>query len=149
MKVYADTSFLVSLYSPDAHSIIAAREIQRLDPIVMLTPLGELELANALELRIFRKEATAAAIRAAQTKIREHVGAGFFSFQPMPPAVYERALRMARRHTARLGVRTLDILHVACAALLEAERFLTFDDRQRRLARAVLLKTGPEEQRGR
>ena len=40
------------------------------------------------------------------------------------------------RHAARLGARTLDSLHVACALELRAERFWTFDERQKRLARA-------------
>jgi hypothetical protein len=113
-----------------------------LNPVVLLTSLGELELANALELRIFRKEATSTAVRTVQRRIQEHVEAGFFSLQPMPLAAYERARRMARRHTAQLGVRTLDILHVTCAILLGAERFLTFDERQRKLAQGEGLRVG-------
>lgn len=140
MKVFADTSFLVSLYSPDVHSARAAAEIKRLTPVVLLTPLGELELANALELRIFRKEAAASTMRTVQAKFQEHVQTGFFSLQPMPLTTYERARRMARRHTAQLGVRTLDILHVACAVLMQAEKFLTFDERQRELAQREGLK---------
>jgi predicted nucleic acid-binding protein len=114
--------------------------VRLLNPVVLLTPLGELELTHALELRIFRKEATATAIRTAQGRIQEHVQAGFFSVQAMPMTAYERARRMARRHSAQLGVRTLDILHVACAILLEGERFLTFDQRQRKLAQAEGLR---------
>ena len=60
MKVYADSSFLVALYSPDVHSTRAARHMTRLRGELVVTVLGELELYNALELRIFRKEATAA-----------------------------------------------------------------------------------------
>jgi len=37
--------------------------------------------------------------------------------------------------------RDLDTLHVASALELKAERFWTFDERQKRLARAVGLKT--------
>jgi predicted nucleic acid-binding protein len=133
---------LVSLYSPDAHSARAAHIVRRLNPVVLLTPLGELELANALELRLFRKEANPTAIHTAQTMIQEHVQAGFFSLRGMPMTAYERARRMARRHSAQLGVRTLDILHVTCAILLRAERFLTFDERQRKLALAEGLKVG-------
>jgi predicted nucleic acid-binding protein len=42
---------------------------------------------------------------------------------------------------ARLGVRSLDTLHVASALELRAEGFWTFDERQKRLARAVGVKT--------
>jgi predicted nucleic acid-binding protein len=142
LKVYADTSFLVSLYSPDMHSAQAAALMQRLAPVVLLTPVGEMELTNALELRVFRKDATGVAIRAAQAKIQQHVQAGFFSPQAMPLTVYARAENLARKRTSQLGVGTLDILHVACALLLRAERFLTFDERQRNLAQREGLKVG-------
>ena len=37
-------------------------------------------------------------------------------------------------------MRILDTLHVACAIELKAERFWTFDERQRKLAKAAGLK---------
>jgi predicted nucleic acid-binding protein len=52
-----------------------------------------------------------------------------------------------RRHqkndvcATRMGTRARDILHVASALLLRAERILTFDDRQRQLAHAEGLAT--------
>ncbi len=46
-----------------------------------------------------------------------------------------------RRYGPKLGVRTLDSLHVACALELKAERFWTFDERQAKLARVEGLKT--------
>lgn len=142
MKVYADTSFLVSLYSPDVHSTSAAATIARLRPAVFLTPLGELELLNALQLRVFRKEATAYEIRLAGAQLQEHIASGFFSQQAMPVSVYERARQISRRRTVTLGLRMLDILHVASAKLLNGDRFLTFDQRQERLAKAEGLRLG-------
>jgi len=41
----------------------------------------------------------------------------------------------------RLGVRTLDTLHVACALQFNAERFWTFDERQAKLAKVTGLKS--------
>jgi hypothetical protein len=35
----------------------------------------------------------------------------------------------------KLGCRTLDVLHVACACELAADHFLSFDQRQKTLAR--------------
>ncbi len=139
MTVYADTSFLVSLYFSDAHSAIAARALQA-KPTICLTPLIELELINALELALFRRWAEASAIRASLAAFRQDIERGVYSLKPMPDAAYELAARIARRRSARLGTRTLDILHVASALLLQAGRFLTFDARQRRLARAEGLK---------
>jgi len=38
------------------------------------------------------------------------------------------------RSTLRLGCRTLDILHVACAIQLKVVSFVSYDERQRSLA---------------
>lgn len=136
MKVYADTSFLVALYSPDTHSTRAAAQMARLRGEVILTVLGELELVNALRLRVFRKEATEKEIQRAQVQLEEHLRQGVFLPREMPGAVYERSQRIARKRTVALGLRTLDILHVASALLLRADRFWTFDRRQCALAAA-------------
>ena len=141
MNAYADTGFLVSLYSLDTNSSRAASEIGRRNPTLLLTPLGELELANALELRVFRGEARASEVRTAQTRVREHIESGFFALQAMPVSVYGRAEQIARRRTSHLGLRTLDIIHVASALLLQAHLFLSFDRRQLELARAEGLRT--------
>lgn len=49
-------------------------------------------------------------------------------------------LRLSALHTEELGVRSVDILHVAAALVLGLEVFLTFDTRQRALARLAGLK---------
>lgn len=141
MNAYADTSFLVSLYSLDANSMQAALDVNRLKPTFQLTPLGELEVMNALELQIFRKERTRIEVNAARATFAEHIASAFFILHPMPENVYARAQQIARRYGSRLGVRTLDILHVTSALLLRAEMFLSFDLRQLNLARALGLKT--------
>jgi predicted nucleic acid-binding protein len=64
------------------------------------------------------------------------VQAGFFSAAGIPVTAYELSQRIAFRQTAATGVRTLDILHVASALLLRAEKFWTFDARQAKLAEA-------------
>jgi predicted nucleic acid-binding protein len=43
--------------------------------------------------------------------------------------------RRLSAETPRLGCRTMDILHVACAVEIGASAFLTFDKRQAELAR--------------
>lgn len=42
--------------------------------------------------------------------------------------------------TAKLGTRTLDVLHVATALALGAQRFVTYDTRQAALVKAVKLR---------
>lgn len=112
----------------------------RLRGALLMTQLGEVELCNALELRVFRKEATATEIRRALTEFEEHIRGGVFELKAMPASAYQRARQITRKHTAVLGVRTLDILHVAAALLLGAERFWTFDQRQLELAKAEGLR---------
>ena len=96
-----------------------------------------MELANAIELRVFRREITAAQAKLALADLTGDLTRGVFHSVPTPPSVYEEALRLARRHTAALGARTLDILHVAEALKLGAAIVYTFDRRQAQLARAA------------
>lgn len=74
-------------------------------------------------------------------KLVSHIEQGVFRTVEMPATVYETAHTLSRRHTAKLGARTLDILHVAMALELGAPAFYTFDRRQSRLAQAEGLVT--------
>jgi len=141
LKAYADTSLLVSLYSPDANSAAAARYIQHSRDIFLFTAFGELELTNALELRVFRRELAAAEVKRALAALSDDIAGGAFLVLPMGLPIYQKARQLARAHTRTLGTRTLDLLHVAAALALEAEAFYTFDERQRLLARAAGLRT--------
>jgi predicted nucleic acid-binding protein len=141
LSSYLDASLLTSLYAPDAHSV-AAREylLQAAGPFP-LTPFGEAELTNAIELRVFRREITAAQAQAALARLAAHIADAVFHAAPVPAAVYDVARQLSRRHTATLGTRTLDILHVAAALVLHADSFYTFDRAQAQLARAAGLAT--------
>ena len=139
MSVYADTSFLVSLYVLDVYcSRATARMKEALLPI-LVTPLGRLELLNALSLRLFRKELTLSQTETGRSLFEADVTEGIFILRSLPAAVYERAAAMSRRHTPKLGTRTLDVLHVASAVMLNAHTFYTFDRRQRTLAKREAL----------
>jgi predicted nucleic acid-binding protein len=54
--------------------------------------------------------------------------------------VFRRASKLACEHSSEIGCRSLDLLHVASALVLEATTFLTFDDRQALLARVTGLE---------
>jgi predicted nucleic acid-binding protein len=58
----------------------------------------------------------------------------------MPESVFDVCADLARRFGPKLGVRTLDSLHVASAVQLKAERFWIFDERHAKLAKAAGLK---------
>jgi predicted nucleic acid-binding protein len=141
LSAYADTSFLVSLYAPDVNSADASAFMQRTRLPLLLTPLGELELVNALHLRVFRRELSAVEVQSAVSIFRVDLEAGVFALKSLTVSAFERAKKIARAQTAELGTRTLDVLHVASALVLRAETFCTFDRRQAALARAEKLRT--------
>jgi predicted nucleic acid-binding protein len=54
--------------------------------------------------------------------------------QPSWPAVFSAALRLSTAHSRTLGTRTLDLLHIAAALIIQAEEFITGDERQAKAA---------------
>ena len=145
MSVYADTSFLVSLYVLDTNSEIAVVHMRRTALPILLNAFGEIELANAISLRLFRREISAPKAKAARALFQKDIAEGVLQIKPLTTNTFERAMRMARRRTPRLGTRTLDILHVASALELRAEFFYTFDRNQARLAKSEELPVHPEK----
>ncbi len=140
MTAYADTSFLASLYVLDGNSALAASRMTRAQLPLLITPLGELELTNAVALRLFRKEVSASQVKAALTLIRKDLQDGVLMVNALTASSFERAKQIARRQTPRLGTRTLELLHVASALILQADAFYTFDTRQAKLAAAEGLR---------
>jgi predicted nucleic acid-binding protein len=140
---YADTSFAVSLYVPDIHSSRAIAAMAKMKGAVLITALVEVELCNSIELRRFRKELTAREAKSASWAFEQDIQTGVFSVQPIPASAFENARRLARKHTASLGTRSLDLLHVASALTLGAATLYSFDVSQRKLAQAAGLTLGP------
>ncbi len=137
--VYADTSFLVSLYIQNANSVRAVADAPRLLPL-FFTPLAEHELRNAIRLCVFRRQITSGQREKALDDIESDKTAGVLHVVPLDwPKALKHAEVLGRKHTEGLGARGMDILHVASALALKAARFLTFDDRQRELARLARL----------
>jgi hypothetical protein len=82
---------------------------------------GELEVVNAMGLRIFRKEISAAQAQASLDDFEKDLRAKVFQLKPLPDQVFERARQLSRQTTAKLGTRTADLLHVATALELSAD----------------------------
>ena len=143
MNAYADTSFLISLYIEDANSAAADSLVRLYRPTFLLTPFGEAEFSNAVELRVFRAELTKSQARVVRDEFLSDLRAGVLHSEELGREVWQTARRLVRRRTARLGSRTLDVLHVATALVLKPDAFCTFDERQRRLARAERLRVLP------
>jgi predicted nucleic acid-binding protein len=139
---YLDSSALIKLYVLEADSDRVSAYTRALPHPVPFTHLHELEMKNALQLKRFRREAAARAVDASVQAIDEDFAAGVLSRPELNWFdVFRRAQELAFEHSPKIGCRSLDLLHVASAFLLEATTFLTFDDRQSRLARASGLKS--------
>lgn len=143
MKAYCDSSYLVSLYTPDANSKTAARLARRSDALI-LSPLCEIELLNALYLRVFRKQLSEAEARASQRAFNDDLANAVYAIQPLSPGVFAGAKHLSVEHTSRLGTRSLDILHIAAALEARVEFLYSLDAKQRKLAAQTGLPCLPE-----
>jgi predicted nucleic acid-binding protein len=141
MTAYADTGFLCSLYAPDVHTRKAVARMARQPLPLPFVWLHQLELRNALRLRVFRGEITSAQRDASLNTTLADLAGGVLVHIATPLAeVMTEAERLSALHSETIGSRSLDILHVASALVLGAADFLTFDQRQAALAKAAGLK---------
>jgi len=140
LRVYADSSFIVSIYVQSTHSV-HVDDLLRHQPLIYLTPFVLAEWAHALAGQVFRGQMTALEAQTINQEFDNNRLSGLWLTTPMPERAFEVCAELGRRHGPTLGVRTLDSLHVACALELKAERFWTFDERQAKMARAEGLKT--------
>jgi hypothetical protein len=88
MNAYADSSFLLSLYSVDAHSQSAAATVRQHHPVFSLTPFLEAEFGNAVELGILIRRYTAREARAVRDFFLVHLGAGVFHVVDFPSSLW-------------------------------------------------------------
>jgi predicted nucleic acid-binding protein len=140
LSVYADSSFIVSLYVTDIHSPDARRRIQDAPPLI-LTPFHRAEWAHVLGQHQFRGTLTSEDAKSIDALFTSDMTAGVFREDVVPEKAFELCAVLARKHGAQLAMRTLDSLHVACALELNVEQFWTYDERQRKLGKAQGLKT--------
>jgi predicted nucleic acid-binding protein len=143
-NAYPDSSFLVSLVSNDARSADAAAYMARAAEPLLFTPLHRIEARNALRNAAGRGEITESERRAAFHRIDEDLREGLWIHAPVGwTDVFRRADELSEKHAATEGQRTIDLLHVALALESGAKTFLSFDARQRKLAKAAGLKVKP------
>lgn len=138
--IYADTSFFVSLYVVDRHWD-AADKLVRSDPRVWFTPLHVAEFTHAVSQHVFRGLMDGPQADQVRRVLAADRSAGLWTDVAWPEHAFELCANLARRHGVKLGMRTLDSLHVACAVELKAGMFWTFDERQAKLAKAEGLRT--------
>ena len=98
------------------------------------TEWHSLEVGNALRLREFRRLATDSETDEVLAAIHKDLDAGMLSRAAVDlPRSLARSRELSEKHSAAIGTRSLDILHVAIALELQASEFFTFDQRQSEL----------------
>ena len=141
---YADTSFIVSLLRMDANHEEAMRYMAQSGETLAFNPLLRVELRNALRNAQALGQITESERRLAFRQIEQDLQAGLLINTPVKWSdVFRLADELSDKHAARDGQRTIDLLHVALAIECGSKIFLSFDRRQRRLAKAANLGVKP------
>jgi len=147
LNAFADTSLLCALYrvqdnSPTAYKLAGETRVS-----IAVSTLVLFEFRQSVRLQAFRfsKDRTqgyspreaARVLATLQANLEE--GALVLASADWPE-VHSLAEQLSAQHTAAMGNRSLDILHVATALHLGAKQFLTLDAQQSALAKAAGLK---------
>jgi predicted nucleic acid-binding protein len=109
-------------------------------PRVWLTPLHRAEWTHAIGQHVFQHKITPREAQLVYRVFERDREASVWIETGVPERAFDACILLARNRVARLGVRTLDTLHVALALELKADHFWTFDCRQAKLAEAEGLK---------
>ena len=128
--IYLDTSAFIKLYlKEDGSEAVHEAVVAQQEPLPVWSVL-ELELYNAFRFKVFIGELSeqSAEDLLATYRIRKRAGQYYAPYLDAV-ALHESALELTGR-TPAIGCRSLDILHVAAARLLQAELFVTGDRRQ-------------------
>lgn len=146
--LYLDTSAFLKLYirekgSEQVQAMVAGQP----EPLPVWEIL-EMELSNALNLKVFQGELEESESARQYSLFRKRKTNGLYFLPELRRAELMFDFRRLSGSTSRLGCRTMDILHVACALQLQADVFLTFDLRQRALARTTGAFDVPEPASG-
>jgi predicted nucleic acid-binding protein len=139
--VYVDTSVIVKLYFREDLSREASNWLKKNNEAIPLTRFHELEFTNAIQLKQFRSEITEDETLRLTARFKEHENKGIF-YRPQLDwsEIFYYAVDLSKKHTAMIGARSLDILHIASALSIKAEKFLTVDSRQTEVATLAGLK---------
>lgn len=140
-QVYVDPSALARLYihQEGSREMIAWRVKVR-GPVTV-THHGRTEIINAICRAAFLSQIDQEGLAEALADFDSDFTSGHLrQADILWRAALNRAMELSQEYTPKLGTRSPDVLHVACALELKLTHFLTFDLRQRKLAETVNLK---------
>jgi hypothetical protein len=119
MRHYADSSFIVSCYLADANTSQANTYLTRTGAPLTITVLHILEIRNAFQLGIFRGLLADSEAAAAWKYLQRDLRRGRVKKATVNwPSTFRLAARLSKHHSAILGTRSIDILHIAAAKTL-------------------------------
>ena len=118
MKYYADTSFILSLYIPQDNSKTATGFLRHHNISLLFTSLNRHEFRNAVRLCVFRRQITSKDSVSVLNLLDEDLKAGVFLSMNVPwRQAFDIAEELSGKHTESMGIRGMDILHVAAMPL--------------------------------
>ncbi len=137
-QIYVDPSALRRLYVHDDRSRTFATWRKRVSGPLSMTLHGRAQIVNSIALAVFRGDLSHEVGKGAFADLEDDISEGRLHLVDLMwrPALL-RAAGLSRDHTPKLGTRTLDVLHVASALVLDCRVFVTYDDRQEKLAKVV------------
>lgn len=132
--IYFDTSALLKLYIREEGSEAVQKWIEAQDDPLPIWDFQYMELTNALRLKVFWGDISEPQADQLIQLFNQRLRKGQYFYPDIDRAKLRDSFCELTRETVRTGCRTMDILHVACALQLSPKHFISFDERQRRLA---------------
>jgi predicted nucleic acid-binding protein len=142
--LYADSSFLASLYLPDAKTESANAFLAKAQTPLAFTSFNRVELRNALRNMVARGEAPSSAVAKTFPMVEGDLNDGLLVERNLDLGkLLKVAEQLSSRHGEKHAIRCVDLLHVASAHVLGTGVFLTFDRQQATFARQTGLTVKP------
>lgn len=150
MIAYPDTSFLCALYRRQDSSPAAAAYFKTMPEALHVSSLLLFEFRQSLRFQVWLREQnphkgfSQPECDQALADLQSDLDSGVTVIVPADWSdVHHIADQLSARHTRTRGQRAFDLLHIATALHLDARDFLSFDHRQRELAKREGLKVQP------
>jgi predicted nucleic acid-binding protein len=144
LKVYCDTSFLLSFYLTDSNSERAIKVVEQLKNPIPYTMFHRFELRNAFRLAIFRGMITPQRCKEAFQDLETDLKDATLVHRAIDwVELFRTGEVLSAAHTEKRGARALDLMHLSLALVLKSTHLYTFDVKQREIARSAGLKVSP------
>lgn len=130
-SLYYDSSVIVKLFVREDLSDVVTQFVARQGQAVLVNSLHEIEIRNALRLKRFRNEIDdgqpIASLGMIATDIADRK---LIRYEVNWRLVHGEAERLSASLAARVGLRTIDLLHLAAALNQTASGLVSLDRRQ-------------------